>query len=381
MIYIAFFGVSCIFFWLSEKCKSGFSKNFFAVIAILIPCILAGLRADTVGTDVKVYVEPLYNAAKESHTFSAYMKQRWFVIWRYMYVKDFEIGFSLLVFFIQKIGGSFATVLFVIQMLIIGPIFFGLKKMHKPYPIFFGMFVFYCLFYNTSLNMMRQWIAMAILFMAFPYLVSEEKKKYCILVLVACLFHNSAIMGFAILAVYMYSTKRKDSIKIANFKLDEAMSPIKIFVYGCVALLSLNIITTILSYTVLSKYVGYIQGDTGLYLLPSQIFLRLPIILLFVIRWKRILKEDRLAPFYGSMLVLDLLASQLMSINAYAFRIGSFFSEYNMLSYSAMVYAGNRKYRTNRYVTLLYVLVDMLCYWAYYYVITGAHETFPYVLA
>lgn len=381
MIYIAFFGVSCIFFWLSEKCKSGFSKNFFAVIAILIPCILAGLRADTVGTDVKVYVEPLYNAAKESHTFSAYMKQRWFVIWRYMYVKDFEIGFSLLVFFIQKIGGSFATVLFVIQMLIIGPIFFGLKKIHKPYPIFFGMFVFYCLFYNTSLNMMRQWIAMAILFMAFPYLVSEEKKKYCILVLVACLFHNSAIMGFAILAVYMYSTKRKDSIKIANFKLDEAMSPIKIFVYGCVALLSLNIITTILSYTVLSKYVGYIQGDTGLYLLPSQIFLRLPIILLFVIRWKRILKEDRLAPFYGSMLVLDLLASQLMSINAYAFRIGSFFSEYNMLSYSAMVYAGNRKYRTNRYVTLLYVLVDMLCYWAYYYVITGAHETFPYVLA
>lgn len=381
MIYIAFFLVSCIFFWLSEKCKSGFSKNFFAVIAILIPCILAGLRADTVGTDVKVYVEPLYNAAKESHTFSAYMKQRWFVIWRYMYVKDFEIGFSLLVFFIQKIGRSFATVLFVIQMLIIGPIFFGLKKMHKPYPTFFGMFVFYCLFYNTSLNMMRQWIAMAILFMAFPYLVSEEKKKYCILVLVACLFHNSAIMGFAILAVYMYSTKRKDSIKIANFKLDEAMSPIKIFVYGCVALLSLNIITTILSYTVLSKYVGYIQGDTGLYLLPSQIFLRLPIILLFVIRWKRILKEDRLAPFYGSMLVLDLLASQLMSINAYAFRIGSFFSEYNMLSYSAMVYAGNRKYRTNRYVTLLYVLVDMLCYWAYYYVITGAHETFPYVLA
>lgn len=381
MIYIAFFLVSCIFFWLSEKCKSGFSKNFFAVIAILIPCILAGLRADTVGTDVKVYVEPLYNAAKESHTFSAYMEQRWFVIWRYMYVKDFEIGFSLLVFFIQKIGGSFATVLFVIQMLIIGPIFFGLKKMHKPYPIFFGMFVFYCLFYNTSLNMMRQWIAMAILFMAFPYLVSEEKKKYCILVLVACLFHNSAIMGFAILAVYMYSTKRKDNIKIANFKLDEAMSPIKIFVYGCVALLSLNIITTILSYTGLSKYIGYIQGDTGLYLLPSQIFLRLPIILLFVIRWKRILKEDRLAPFYGSMLVLDLLASQLMSINAYAFRIGSFFSEYNMLSYSAMVYAGNRKYRTNRYVTLLYVLVDMLCYWAYYYVITGTHATFPYVLA
>mgnify|MGYP007055179759 CR=1 FL=1 len=52
-----------------------------------------------------------------------------------------------------------------------------------------------------------------------------------------------------------------------------------------------------------------------------------------------------------------------------------FFSEYNMLSYSALVYAGNRKYRTNRYVTLLYVLAYMVYYWISYYVITGTHAT------
>ena len=46
--------------------------------------------------------------------------------------------------------------------------------------------------------MMRQWIAMAILFMAFSYLISGKKKKYGILTLVACLFHTSAIIGFVI---------------------------------------------------------------------------------------------------------------------------------------------------------------------------------------
>ena len=147
MIYIVCFLISCSFFWLSEKCKGKFAKNGIAIIAILIPCLLAGLRADTIGTDVKVYVEPMYNAAKESHTLSAYMNQRWFVIWRYMYVNKFEIGFSLMVFLIQKLGGSFAMVLFFIQLLIIAPIYVGLKKIHKPYPICFGMFVFYCLFY------------------------------------------------------------------------------------------------------------------------------------------------------------------------------------------------------------------------------------------
>ena len=381
MIYIVCFLISCSFFWLSEKCKGKFAKNGIAIIAILIPCLLAGLRADTIGTDVKVYVEPMYNAAKESHTLSAYMNQRWFVIWRYMYVNKFEIGFSLMVFLIQKLGGSFAMVLFFIQLLIIAPIYVGLKKIHKPYPICFGMFVFYCLFYNTSLNMMRQWIAMAILFMAFSYLISGKKKKYGILTLVACLFHTSAIIGFVIFPIYIYCNKKREYIKIANFKLDEVMAPIKIFIYGCVMLLSLNIIAVILSHIGLSKYIGYIQGDNGLYLLPNQILLRLPIIIVFIIRWKKILKEDKLAPFYGSMLVLDLLISQLMSINAYAFRIGSFFSEYNILSYSALVYAGNRKYKANRYMALFYVIAYIMFYWVFYYVITGTHATFPYVFA
>lgn len=381
VVYIVCFLASCAFFWLSEKCKSRFSRNILAIVAILIPCVLAGMRADTIGTDVKVYAEPMYMAAKESHNLSTYMNQRWFVIWRYMYVSKFEIGFSFMIFFIQKLGGSFAQVLFFIQLLIVAPIYIGLKKIHKPYPICFGMFVFYCLFYNTSLNMMRQWIAMAILFMAFSYLISEEKKKYCILTVVACLFHTSAIMGFAILLIYVYCTKKREYIKLGSFKLSEEMAPIKIFVYGCAVLLLLNIITIILNKIGLSKYIGYIQGDNGLYLLPNQILLRLPILILFVVRWKKILREDKLASFYGSMLVLDLLTSQLMSINAYAFRIGSFFSEYSILSYSALVYAGNRKYKANRYIRLLYVAGYIVYYWVFYYVITGTHATFPYVFA
>lgn len=381
MIYMACFLTSCVFLLVSEKSKSKFARNVLAGIAILIPCMLASLRADTIGTDVKVYVEPMYNAAKQSHNLSSYMSQRWYVSWRYMYVDKFEIGFSSMIFLIEKMGGSFATVLFFIQASIITPIYLGLRKIQKPYPVWFGMLVFYCLFYNTSLNMMRQWIAMAFLFMALSYLISGEKKKYCAFVLVACLFHTSAIMGFVIYLIFIYSTKKRENIKIANFVFNESMSPIKIFVYGCIVLLSLNIITMFLSRVGLSKYISYIQGDNGLYLLSNQIMLRLPIIIMLVVRWKRILNEDNLAPFYGSMIVLDLLASQLMSINAYAFRISSYFSEYNMLSYSALVYAGNRRYRTNRYMTLLYILAYMIYYWIYYYMITGTHATFPYMFA
>ena len=381
MIYIITFISSCVFFGLSEKSRSRYIKKLLVFIAILLPCILAGMRADTIGTDVKVYVEPLYNAVKQSTSFSSYMNQRWYVIWRYMYVSKFEIGFTTLVYLIVKFGGSLGTVLFFIHALIVAPIYFGLKRMDKKYPIWLGMLVFYLMFYNTSLNMMRQWIAMAILFWGLSYLLTNKKKKYFIVVIVASLFHTSALMGFAIYFLYVYSQRKREYVKIANFRLDGSLAPVKVFIYGAIVLLSLNVIAVLLRTFGLAKYAGYIQGNGSIYLMPSQIILRLPIIILLIIRWKRMMAEDELTPFYGSMLVLDLLASQLISINVYAFRIASFFSEYNMLSYSALVYAGNRRYRTNRYVTLFYVLAYMAYYWVYYYAITGTHATFPYLFA
>ena len=90
MIYIIIFAVSSLFLWLSEKSKSRYTRKIFAFIAILLPCILAGMRADTIGTDVKVYVEPIYDAAKQSKNFSSYLNQQWFYIWTYKYVHDFE---------------------------------------------------------------------------------------------------------------------------------------------------------------------------------------------------------------------------------------------------------------------------------------------------
>ena len=212
-------------------------------------------------------------------------------------------------------------------------------------------------------------------------MLTNKKKKYFIVVIVACLFHTSALMGFAIYFLYVYSQRKREYVKIANFRLDGSLAPVKVFIYGAIVLLSLNVIAVLLRTFGLAKYAGYIQGNGSIYLMPSQIILRLPIIILLIIRWKRMMAEDELTPFYGSMLVLDLLASQLISINVYAFRIASFFSEYNMLSYSALVYAGNRRYRTNRYVTLFYVLAYMAYYWVYYYAITGTHATFPYLFA
>ena len=66
-----------------------------------------------------------------------------------MYVNKFEIGFTTLVYLIEKLGGSLGTVLFFIHALILAPIYLGLKRMKKSYPVYLGMLVFYLLFFGV----------------------------------------------------------------------------------------------------------------------------------------------------------------------------------------------------------------------------------------
>ena len=51
------------------------------------------------------------------------------------------------------------------------------------------------------------------------------------MVLVACLFHTSALMGFAIYFLYVYSQRKREYVKIANFRLDGSLAPVKVFIF------------------------------------------------------------------------------------------------------------------------------------------------------
>ena len=55
-IYLICFAVSCLLLKISEFTKKRIIYRIITAIALIIPCILAGFRADTIGTDVQVYV-------------------------------------------------------------------------------------------------------------------------------------------------------------------------------------------------------------------------------------------------------------------------------------------------------------------------------------
>ena len=55
-IYLICFAISCLFLKVAELSNKRVVYRIITAIGLIIPCILAGFRADTIGTDVQVYV-------------------------------------------------------------------------------------------------------------------------------------------------------------------------------------------------------------------------------------------------------------------------------------------------------------------------------------
>lgn len=367
-VYMLGFFVSVFLIYYSEtKEFRGSGVRCCVFLALLIPCLIAGLRDYSIGTDVEVYVKPLFETAREARGFFQYLGAEFYQsdIWSNVNVYKFEIGFTALCYLCAKVFNSMQVLLFVIQALVVVPVFKGVRA-NKAQPVWLGMAVYYLMFYNNTLNMMRQWIAMAFLFYAFCYLRERKYRKYFSTVVLAMLFHTSVIVGIVIfLVVRLTAGERQRSNR---------RKAILLIVLGIAVLLNLNVVVAAVKLLGL-RYGNYFSGD--LVLMPRQLYYRLPILILLATRWKYLKEKDRFAVFYAVMIAYDLLASQLTSVFSYSTRISAYFSEYYMLVYPAL--CGSSNFENNRRVMRVFVLVFLCIYWWYIYMYTGAGETVPYV--
>ncbi len=96
--------------------------------------------------------------------------------WTTDYVKDMEPLFPLLVLIVTKITGSLYCVQTILELCVILPLYVAVRK-DKNTSLWMAMFVFCMAFYNPSMNMMRQSIAMSLGVLGFEYWRNEEKEK------------------------------------------------------------------------------------------------------------------------------------------------------------------------------------------------------------
>lgn len=149
---------------------------------IIFCCLLfvASQRGISVGTDTENY----YDLYKDPD----YVLQS---------VKGIEYGWLLLDYIAYYIFGSYKILLFFSSFLSLFFVFLAVKRGVPNKPLYAIAFYILLYFYCSSLNIMRQSIALSIILLAYTYL-NDKRWKYYMIVFGAILFHSSAIIALLI---------------------------------------------------------------------------------------------------------------------------------------------------------------------------------------
>lgn len=349
---------------------------FWSFIALLIPCILAGWRGYAVGTDIGNYAKPLFDLADNALNCKDFMGSSWYRVYWISSPQEFEIGYVLLVWISARFFGSFQALLFFTQLLTIVPIYIAATSQSQRCPLALSMGMYYFLYYNSTLNMMRQWIAMAFVMLALIHLYKTEvgilRQQSCFAaILFGCLFHVTALIALpmVLLRSYLDSTGTHDSKKI-----------IVTCLIGLVLLFGIRAISYVLTILGLGYYVGYL-GDLNLHIMPDQIILRLPLLCLAWYAYIRTLRSGKkcgLAAFILCMVFYGTLCSQLLSLNSQSGRIATYFDMFSM-AVPSLLLSTFRRSDLYRSVISVFISLYFVGYWAYYYLSLNVGETIPYI--
>ncbi len=209
MIYLAMFGMSFIFMLIgsSRSIQYKFIKKGCYLVALALPITMAALRADTVGTDLKVYVILFYQKAVVSNTFDEL-----YSIFNYQLLSD--PGYFIVTWLCAQVSKDYHFGLFVYELIMIVFLYLGLKRYNKipgiKISIPIAVLLYYLMSYNTTLNIVRQMLAVSIVFFAVSYLFERNIKAYIIISVIAILMHSSGIITIPILIMYLFlTTERK----------------------------------------------------------------------------------------------------------------------------------------------------------------------------
>lgn len=200
MFYLTLFALTAILFFLAEKSYERSRIMFYTLsyAAILLLAFVAGARDETVGTDILVYGLQTYKTALSADSFLDKASISGWI----------EPGYFAIDYITAKAGGGLGVALFLQSFIMTAFVFHGMKQYMATVPLWLSMVLYELYFYNLTLNLMRQGIALAILLWSLRFFEARQTKKLILSSILCFLFHKTSILAYAaIFAMYWASGK------------------------------------------------------------------------------------------------------------------------------------------------------------------------------
>lgn len=359
MIYLIVFFISTFFVYISEK---NFKNNrrkramLFSIIAILLPSLLAAFRAEGVGTDTLYYAKNNFQVALNSSTFEQFNR-----------TFELELLYNILVYVISRITDNIHVLYFAIQTIIMTFVYRACYDQKDNCPMWLSFLLFLLLYYNRSLNMIRQSIALSIILFSYKYIKEKNLKKYILFVIIASLFHKTALLSLIIYFMVRLIEKKESFLyKIFIFLISF------LFLIGYQEIMFLLIELGIIP----SKYLFYVTSSESNILLIELIrkIIFLGIFILFGKSLKRNNEKNHILKYFMS---LDLILYLVGIYANYAQRIAYYLGYFDIFLIAQLPNCC-RKGLSRKGMYIL-IIIFFIIYWFIYYAILQYDSTYPYI--
>lgn len=333
----------------------GIKRNhkIIIVVSLFIPIIIAGFRYG-IGTDYFSYIS-IYEQLS-SLSFVEYLSIE----------SNIEIGFYFLIKLSHLItsgptflfiSSSFLTILF---------FYLGLKRYDLKHKALI-YFLFLTLIFPSSFNNIRQSVAISICFFALSFIIKRIPKQYFLWILIASLFHGSALFllpFYFINRLIKKGTNRLFLLKVGLFTLATCL--ILPYLY--------DLLQTI---PFLNKYSTYqmitAEGNNNIFYLKVIILMG---ILLF---YKRIISHNTMNMYFLIFFVLDIVLSTLGFISPFIKRIALYFALFSPLLLVAIPDMFSDK--LGKFISYVILIIYGMLYFYLAFYVMGQSEIFPYQFA
>lgn len=315
---------------------------FFTVPSFIILFIISAFRGDFT-TDYKSYTRLFY----------LYNQYDFFDVLK---VTDIESGYKLL----SRSVGVFTDnemYLFMVVSFIILICFYSQFKKHSTY-MWLSVLMFVIIgSYYSSFNIIRQILAVAIIFAGSKFLYERRFFKYLLVVILASLFHSTALI---MIAFYF----------ILNFRFNFR----SIFLIFCGSFFVMLFLNNIVSFFQRNFYTSYVEGAYGMEGASFKIAIIPMALLIFsLFNYKKIDLSNTIQRIWLNAVIFNaffsILGTKVFMIN----RVSHFFSSYTLLLIPLLF----SKIKTKELrVVLIIILVFFLI--IYHYIVYKNTDFDPY---
>lgn len=379
MAYIIVFSLTTFLTYVYEhsgkKRNERYLHRLLAILIVLIPSLLGGLRDISVGTDnvnYNVLFQVCHNRSLIDVINSRYLPS---------FAKELEIGFRILTWLLSRLGDNYFFFAFGTSLLTFGFFFGGATYYKDRYPVsvivLSYLFIYYCSLYNY----VRQGIALAIVFFGLRYVEKDQFIKFCIVVILASTIHISALIAIFVYAIF----KLKSAIKFNKYVFIIVLLFVWFVLFGQRYVLRVfdNLAQLGIWELHLSKYTERIQlaGSAGIYRI-NDAAMAFPQLLVTTVFCRELIQSDEAIKGYYIMCWAQAALILLGSFFGPLLRLSLYFNLSEFVLFAALIkYFSKTRLKVISYILLVCFL---LLYWTFFAVMNYygyARPVYPYIFA